>query len=438
MDSIWRQDVELPRFRALEGSVRTDVLIIGGGLAGILCACLLQREGVDYLLAEGGRICGGNTGRTTAKITAQHGLIYDRLIRTVGEEKAGLYLEAQQGAVERYYELCGSIDCDFEEKTSFVYSLADREKLEKEAKALCRIGGKPVMAQTQELPFPTAGAVGMERQAQFHPLKFVSAVAGDLRICEDTYVRELKEKKAVTDRGEIGFEKLIIATHFPMDNKHGMYFLKLYQHRSYVTALKHAAPMEGMYVDEAKGGLSFRSFGEYLLLGGGGGRTGKKCGGWQELRDFAGKYYPGAQENYCWAAQDTMSLDGIPYIGRYSPGMPDCFVAAGFNIWGITSSMVSAMLLTDLVSERKSPYEELFSPDRSMLRPQLLDNGFEAVMSMLTLSGKRCPHMGCALKWNPAEHSFDCPCHGSRFDQDGGLLDNPASGDLKVQGKGVL
>ena len=251
------------------------MLIIGGGLAGILCACLLQREGVDYLLAEGGRICGGNTGRTTAKITAQHGLIYDRLIRTVGEEKAGLYLEAQQGAVERYYELCGSIDCDFEEKTSFVYSLADREKLEKEAKALCRIGGKPVMAQTQELPFPTAGAVGMERQAQFHPLKFVSAVAGDLRICEDTYVRELKEKKAVTDRGEIGFEKLIIATHFPMDNKHGMYFLKLYQHRSYVTALKHAAPMEGMYVDEAKGGLSFRSFGEYLLLGGGGGRTGK-------------------------------------------------------------------------------------------------------------------------------------------------------------------
>ena len=99
---------------------------------------------------------------------------------------------------------------------------------------------------------------------------------------------------------------------------------------------------------------------------------------------------------------------------------------------GITSSMVSAMLLTDLVSERKSPYEELFSPDRSMLRPQLLDNGFEAVMSMLTLSGKRCPHMGCALKWNPAEHSWDCPCHGSRFAEDGKLLDNPANGDVKL------
>lgn len=432
MDSIWMEDMHLPKFRSLDGSVRTDVLIIGGGLAGILCAYFLHRAGVDYLLTEGGSVCKGNTGRTTAKITAQHGLIYDRLIRSMGAERAGLYLDAQQKAVKKYFELCQNMDCDFEEKTSFVYSLTNLEKLETEAEALLRIGGRPVMTQARELPFPAAGAVGMERQAQFHPLKFVSSIAKDLRICENTFVRELKEKKAVTDKGEIAFEKLVVATHFPMDNKHGMFFLKLYQHRSYVIALKNGPLVEGMYVDEAKGGMSLRSFKDYLLLGGGGGRTGKGCGGWRELRDFAGKYYPRSEEKYCWAAQDTMSLDGVPYIGRYSPNMPDCFVATGFNKWGITSSMVSAMILTDLVREGKSPYEELFDPNRSMLRPQLLVNGFEAAASLLAFSGKRCPHMGCALKWNPAERSFDCPCHGSRFDQDGGLVDNPATGDLKV------
>ena len=186
-----------------------------------------------------------------------------------------------------------------------------------------------------------------------------------------------------------------------------------------------------MYLDEAQTGMSFRNYENLLLIGGGDHRTGKKGGGWQELQDFALRYYPQAKEQYRWAAQDCMSLDGVPYIGPYSASTTDLYVATGFNKWGMTTSMVSAMILTDLVQGKRNPYAEVFSPSRSILHPQLAVNGFEAVVNLLTPTTKRCPHLGCALKWNPVEHTWDCPCHGSRFTEDGKLIDNPATGNLK-------
>lgn len=432
MDSIWREGVVLPRFGKPEGDIRTDVLIIGGGITGILCAYFLQQKGVDYVLAEGRTICSGITGNTTAKITVQHGLIYQKMIGSIGVEKTSLYLQANQDAVQRYGELCKEIDCDFERKPSYVYSLDDRAKLEKEARVLEKIGCMGVLADRTELPFPVAGAIGFADQAQFQPLKFLARISKNLRIYENTFVREVTKNSAVTNQGKIHFKKVIIATHFPMNNKHGMYFLKLYQHRSYVIALKNAAQFRGMYVDEAKTGMSFRNYKEYLLVGGGGHRTGKEGGNWSELWEFARRYYPDALECGYWAAQDCMSLDHIPYIGRYSRSTPNCYVATGYNKWGITSSMVAARLLTDLIMEKENPYEEVFVPSRNILKPQLAVNGFEAVTNLLTISDKRCPHLGCALKWNAAEHSWDCPCHGSRFDDKGTLLNNPANGNLDV------
>lgn len=431
MDSIWTESTRLPHFGQLEGSCKTDVLIIGGGMAGILCAYFLQKKGIDYVLVEGSRICGGVTGNTTAKITCQHGLIYDKLIKKAGPEKAKLYLEANKNSIKKYAELCENIKCDYETKTAYVYSHRDRKKLEKEAQALDRLGFHTDITDTDELPFPTAGAISFRQQGQFHPLKFISQIAEGLNIYEHSFVKQLSENTAVTDKGKITFQKIIFATHFPMDNKHGMYFLKMYQHRSYVIALEHAARVNGMYVDEAKCGMSFRSYKNLLLLGGGGHRTGKRGGGWQELRDFAGRYYPSAVEKYHWAAQDCMTLDGVPYIGQYSRSMSQCFVATGFNKWGMTSSMTAALILVDLVMGKANPYVELFSPSRSMMKPQLVLNGCEAVANLLYPSGKRCPHLGCALKWNGEEHSWDCPCHGSRFDEGGNLLDNPANGSLK-------
>lgn len=432
MDSIWTKTVQLPRFEPLRTDLKTDVLIVGGGMAGLLCAQALEEAGVDYILVEADRICSGATKNTTAKITGQHGLIYDRLIREFGVEKARLYLEANRAALERYRALCRTISCDFEEKDAFVYSVDDRKKLDRELAALDRLGAEAEFVPRLPLPVSAVGAIRFAHQAQFHPLKFAAGIAQGLRIFEHTKVLELMPGRAVTAGGTITAEKIVIATHFPVLNKHGGYFLKLYQHRSYVLALENGPAVDGMYIDEKEGGLSFRSCGELLLLGGGSHRTGKRGGGWRELEAFARSHCPGSREKARWAAQDCMSLDGVPYIGPYSPGTPNLYVAAGFNKWGMSSAMVSAMLLADLLLGRENPWAAVFDPGRTVLRPQLAVNALESVLGLLTPTVPRCPHMGCALRYNAEEHSWDCPCHGSRFGNDGQLIDNPATDDKRL------
>lgn len=431
MLSVWKDDSKLPKFEKLRGDLKTDVLIIGGGMAGILCAYMLEKAGVDCALVEAETICSGITGNTTAKITSQHGLIYDKIVREFSVEQARMYLSANEAALKKYRELCADIDCGFETKDSCVYSLSDRNKLEKEMAALGKIGYPAELIEKLPLPLKTVGAVKFSAQAQFDPLRFVSAIAKGLSIYEHTKVLELIGTRARTDNGMINANTVVVTTHFPFINKHGSYFLKMYQHRSYVIALENAQDVGGMYVDEDKKGMSFRNYGGLLLLGGGGHRTGKQGGGWSELESFAERNYPGAAEKYRWAAQDCMTLDGMPYVGHYSKKTPELLVATGFNKWGMTSAMVSATLLTDMLLGRKNEYADLFSPSRSILRPQLALNALEAAVNLLTPSKKRCPHLGCALKWNAQEHTWDCPCHGSRFTENGKLIDNPATGDMK-------
>ncbi len=430
--SVWQNDVPQVQFEALKENKTTDVLIIGGGIAGILCAFKLKNAGIDCVLLEANNICSGITKDTTAKITMQHGLIYDKMIRRFGVEKARLYVEAQIKAGREYRRLCQNIDCDYEIRDSYVYSLNNREKIEKEIAALNRIGVKAEFSDASELPFSVAGAVRVKAQAQFHPLKFLYEIAKDLPIYEHTKVIELKPNKARTNSGEISFKKLIVATHFPILNKHGLYPLKLYQHRSYVIALKGAQNVSGMYVDESDKGMSFRSYGDLLFLGGGGHRTGKKGGQWQELEDFKEKYYKEARIVCKWATQDCITLDDISYIGQYSKSAPNVYVAAGFNKWGMTNSMAAADILCDLIREKSNPFTTVFSPSRSIIRPQLAINALESVIGLLTPTAPRCPHLGCALKYNPAEHTWDCSCHGSRFAEDGKLIDNPATDDKRL------
>ena len=430
MNSIWYKTVDLPKFRELGGDIHTDVLIIGGGMAGILTAYFLQKAGVNYILVEKGRICSGITGNTTAKITIQHGLIFDKILKSSGTEAAKKYLSVNKAALDKYEELCKNSDCDYEIKDNYVYSIDNRKKLENEIRALDKIGYNAELCERTELPLKIAGAVKFANQAQFNPLKFIGSIAGKMNIYENTFVREMVGNTVITDSGKISADRVIVTTHFPFINKHGSYYIKLYQHRSYVIALENAQKLSGMYVDENKKGLSFRNYNDLLLLGGGGHRTGEKGGCWEEIRRFAKIKYPSAREVCHWAAQDCMSLDGIPYIGRYSKNTHELYTASGFNKWGMTGSMVSAMLLSDMVTGRKNEYEDIFSPSRSMLNPQLFINGIKATLNVLTISKKRCPHLGCALKWNNAEHSWDCACHGSRFDESGKLLDNPSNGDL--------
>ena len=432
MDSIWWDGVSRPSFETLRRDIKTDVLIIGGGMTGILCAHMLDRAGIDYVLVEAGRICAGITKNTTAKITLQHGLIYDKLIRTYDAHTARLYMQANSEAMERYHRMCGEIDCDYEQKPSFVYSVDDGKSIEREVAALNKISVDAQFVSKLPLPISVEGAVRVDKQAQFHPLKFAFSVACGLNIYEDTKVLEMTPRGVVTNRGRILADRMIVATHFPYLNKHGGYFLKLYQHRSYVLALKNAADVDGMYVDESDKGMSFRNYGDLLLLGGGGHRTGKKGGGWRELESFARRHYPRAEEVCRFATQDCMTLDGIPYIGEYSGRTRKLYVATGYNKWGMTSAMVAAMVLTDMVREKSNPYAKVFSPERSVLHPQLAINFGESLLGLITPTTPRCPHMGCALKYNPHEHTWDCPCHGSRFTKDGKLIDNPATDDKRM------
>lgn len=430
MDSIWQTTSELPKFSQLKNDIKTDVLIIGGGITGILTAYFLHREGVKYLLVDKGRICSKTTGNTTAKITFQHGLIYHKILNSMGLSAAEIYLQANRRAFNEYASMCKKIDCGYCKKDNYVYSVNNMRKLEKEMDALRKIGYAAKLCRDISVPVKTVGAVKFPDQAQFNPLQFISAIAENLNIYENTFVRELSENTAVTDYGKIYAGKIIITTHFPFINNHGCYFLKLYQHRSYVIALENAEDVSGMYVDDDRKGLSFRNYDNLLLLGGGAHRTGKKGGNWDELCNFAKIHYPAAVIKSAWATQDCMSLDDVPYIGQYSPNTPDWYVASGFNKWGMTQSMVAAMILSDMVTGQQNDWAWVYNPGRNILKPRLFVNGFEAVKNILTISKKRCPHLGCALKWNSAEHSWDCACHGSRFDEYGKVLDNPANGDL--------
>ncbi len=429
--SVW-SGKKLPKFEKLQGSVKTDVLIVGGGLCGLLCAYFLKERGIDYILAEANTIAYGVTENTTAKITFLHTLIYSKLINSEGFEKAKMYLEANRAALSEYEKLCQKIDCDFEKKNAYTYSLTNRRELENEAEALKRLGADAEFTQTTELPFETVGAVKLKNQAQFNPLKFIYEISKGLNIYEHTFVKDITDHTASGNGFKITAKKIILATHFPFVNMHGMYFLKLYQHRSYAAALSGAGSIDGMYVDSSDTGMSFRQYKDMLIIGGGGHKTGKHGGGFGELTAFAENYFPKAEIKYMWATQDCMSLDSVPYIGQYSKSTPDFYVATGFNKWGMTSSMAAAMILSDMVTGKENGNAAVFNPSRSMIKPQLFLNAVNATVNLLTPTVPRCPHMGCALKWNKAEHTWDCPCHGSRFEEDGRLISNPALKNAKT------
>lgn len=427
MQYLWTQNVKLPQFPALQGDRKTDVLIIGGGMAGVLCAERLREAGVDCLLVEAKRIGLGITKGTTAVISAQHSTLYQDVVKSLGKERALLYLHANLDAVERFRTLCGKIDCEFEERPSVLYSLTDAKKMRHEAQVLRDLGFEAEFITELPLPIRIAGAVQFPKMAQFHPLKFLGAVAKNLNILENTFVTDLDGTTAITKQGRVFAKKVIVCTHFPFINRRGLYFIKLSQKRSYVIALKGAAHLGCTLEEDAKDGLYFRNYRDLLLIGGGDRRTGCEDG-FAVARSFAQQHFPQAQEVCAWANQDCVTLDSLPCVGRYG-SMENVFAATGFNHWGMTTSMMAAQMLCDMVLGKK-PLMDLDSR-RHVFTKQLFQNMATTAMSLAKPTVKRCPHMGCAMKWNEAEQSWDCPCHGSRFTADGKLIDNPAMRDMK-------
>ena len=350
-ESLWSKEVEIPSRRPLEGDKKTEIAVIGAGMAGLLTAYFLRKQGKNVIVLEADRIAGGQTKNTTAKITSQHGLIYSSLIKKIGKNKAKLYAMANQEAVRIYEKLITEqgINCDFRKLPSVLYSCQETNSLKGEAEAAETLGLKAVFTVKTELPFRVEGAVCFEDQAQFEPLAFVKHISQELEIYEDTRALSVRGDVIETDHGNVTADHIVFATHYPFINVPGFYFLRQHQERSYVLALSGAEQYENMYYGMDSGALSFRNAGEYLLLGGSSHRTGDKtCGGaYEKLAEKAAKLFPDCQIEARWSAQDCVTHDRIPFIGKFSLYHSNWYVATGFKKWGMTSSMVAARLITD-------------------------------------------------------------------------------------------
>lgn len=434
--SVWSQEVTFDEKQKLNNDIECDVLIIGAGISGLLIGYELKQRGIDPVIIEANKVANGITANTTAKISIHHNLIYDKLIKNVGAKKAKLYLEANKEALDTYKKMCKEIDCNFEKKDSYIYTLRDKEKIIDEINALNRLGEKAVFVKDTKLPFAIKGAVKVENQAQFNPLKFLKHISNNLRIYENTIAQGIENMIVQTNNGKIKAKKIVIATHYPFINTPGYYFLRMHQERSYVIAVEDALDVEGIYLDEDSKGLSFRNYNNLLFIGGSTHRTGTKtlynC--YEVLRNFKDRCLPNSKEKYYWATQDCMTLDSIPYIGRFSTKLPNIFVATGYNKWGMTSSMIASKIIADLVMEKDNKYLEVFTPERLNLKASTLNlatNTFTTVTNFIRPTKKRCSHLGCALNWNSTEKTWDCPCHGSRFTKEGEVINNPAQKNIK-------
>ena len=387
MNSIWSKTCELLPRDSLPGDTSAEVAVIGAGMAGILIAAALQEQGCRVIVLEAERIAGGQTRNTTAKITSQHGFAYQRLIQTLGAEKARQYVQANEAAIGEFRRLIASrgIDCDFESRSTYLYGIR-AEQLRAEAKAAESLGLSASFTTDVPLPILTAGAVKLEHQAQFHPLKFLKALTEQLTVYEHTTVLSVDGNLLHTSRGTVQAEKIVFACHFPFVNFPGMYFPRIHQERSYVLALEQAAQVNGVYIGAEKYGYSFRNYGNLLLLGGAGHRTGENTAGgrYELLRERAREWYPQSREVACWLAQDCVTVDGIPYIGCYAASRPNWYVATGFEKWGMTTSMVSAMILRDLILGKENPYAPIFAPNRFdwKMVPGLAGEGVQAVKGL--------------------------------------------------------
>ncbi|HWT73578.1 MAG TPA: FAD-dependent oxidoreductase [Mobilitalea sp.] len=465
----------------LQSDISTEVAVIGAGLAGVLTAYLLQRRGISVVVLECKEAGSGITKNTTAKVTSQHSLIYHKLMMYKGEERAWEYGAANQKAIEKYEEIINllKIDCDFQILPNYIYTLDDEMKIKQEVDAARKLGLPAMLTRETTLPFHVKAAIRFDHQAQFHPLKFLDAVAKDLKIYENTRVTELDTGGLIiTDKGRVKAKSIVIATHYPFINAPGYYFFRMHQERQYVTALEGEdintkAKLDGMYLDADPNGFSFRNYKDYLILGSGNHRTGEyqPLDAYMKIEEAAKRWYPNANIKYTWSNQDCMTPDSIPYIGRYSAKTPNIYVATGFNKWGMTSSMVSAMIISDMIMGKDSEYHKVFCPQRLIFSGSRVFIKDAAIITKSLLSehlkvsrdrlrdieqGKagtimkdgqkigvyrdnenkyyfvttKCPHLGCSLEWNQNELTWDCPCHGSRFDYRGKLINNPAMRDV--------
>ncbi len=496
--SVWLDTTPSTHFAALNQDLSADICVVGGGIAGLMTAYLLTEAGHKVVLIEAGRIVEDVTAYTTAKITSQHGAIYRYLIKNLGETKAKMYADANQAGLKKIVSIIleNKIDCDLIKQSAYIYTEKYRNvpMLKKETESAKRLGLLATFTEATPLGFDK-GAVEFKNQAQFHPRKFLLFLAREISksgsIFENTRALDIKENRVVTDKGVVTAKHVVIATHFPFYDK-DRFYTKLFPHRSYVLGLKLKSEVpEGMYfsIDGDRNTMRNQVVdGErYLLIGGAmhqtvhGGGT-EKAGEdadtykyYQNVKQYADTRFKIDSVDYHWFTQDNHTLDRVPYIGKLS-GDRNIYVATGFGGWGMTTSAVSAMIITDLISGKVNPWAPVFDPTRKdyvrhtktligenaklarhllsrRLRKHSFDlpTGFESGEGkIIKVRGKKvgvykdkdgkihavspiCTHMGCMVNWNGTEKTWDCPCHGSRFNYDGKVIHGPALKDLKKE-----
>lgn len=494
MNSLWIETTENElNLKPMERNEETEVCVVGAGLFGLTTAYYLTLLGKKVTVVERGEIGEKVSGHTTGKITSQHGLFYNHLIKDYGEDYARKYLDANEEAIKNIKDIIEKekIDCDFSERKAYVYALKEDEVLdiEKEVDAAKKIGKDAKLLTETDLPFKVKAAIEFDGQAQFHARKYMIGLAKtilkDNKIYNFTTVTDVKKEgetfNVYTDKGIINAQHVVLATHYPIINAPGFHFLKMYQSTSYIIAIETNSKLpQGMYINYKPPIYSFRTAvyngKEILLIGGCDHKTGEPIpdnSKYEDLEKKAKELYPDCKVLFKWNTRDCISLDKIPYIGEFSNVMQNMYIGTGFKKWGMTLSNIAAKIIVDKIMGKTNKYEEIFTATRlkpvknrwemkNMLKESVEsialnkfkikpasvdeienDNGgivkidddnvgiYKDKDGNIFAVNPVCTHLGCLLSWNNLDKTWDCPCHGSRFDYMGRNLYEPAIKDLK-------
>ena len=487
-ESLWLDAAPPTEYAQLSGDREVDVAVLGGGITGLTTALLLKRDGARVAVLEATRVGHGVTGCTTAKFTALQQTVYSTLRSRHGRDGAAVYAEASAAAVELAVALAAEegIDCELERRPAFTYAptVSERSTVERENEAASEAGLPVTLVDDADLPYGVDCAVRLDHQVQLHPVRYVqglaAAVHGDgsqvLEQTRATAVDDGNPCRVHTERGTVMAQQVVVATHYPLLDR-GLFFARLEPTRSYVIAARvRGAVPRGMSISAGGTTRSVRSHGELLIVGGEGHSTGARSASperYGRLEQFAREHWDVEAVSHRWSAQDPVSWDHLPVIGRYHPGSSRLFVASGFHKWGMTSATFAGRILSDLIAGRDNPWAARFSPSRvgvrglaklaqinakvgldfvgdRLLLPRpgsaagvppgeahVLPDGlgrkgvYRSEDGTLDAVSLRCTHLGCLLRWDGAERSWDCPCHGSRFDVDGSVLEGPATRPLE-------
>jgi len=488
--SLWVATTQREPLPSLDRDVTVEVAVIGGGIVGITTALLLAEAGVAVAVVEAGEVGAGVTGYTTAKVSSLHGLTYRTLVQKHGEEKARLYGEANQAGLEKIATLARDleIDCDFRRKPNITYTVteSDRSQVEEEAEVAARLGLPAAFDEALDLPFPVHGAVRFERQAEFHPRRYLLGLLDRLvelggLVAENTRVTSVDDGTPVrlaTDRGRtVSAERVVVATHFPLLDR-GVWFARVHPQRSYAMVVRAREPLpQAMYLSTESPAHTIRLIpadgGELLLVGGESHKPGTRHSGdaYTQLEAWARQHFDIDSVEYRWATQDNMPVDGLPYVGRLWPFSDRLLMATGFKKWGLANGTAAAMMLADIVGGEPSAWLPAFDTRRFTPRQsaakfvkenatvgalffgdrlrrgsagdipagegRIVRHGLGQAAVYRDEDGAlhplsaRCTHLGCIVKWNGVEKTWDCPCHGSRFDTSGAVVQGPAVNPLE-------